>query len=56
MKHDLRDAIAIAEMYKEHSTEVAAAMHPSHEQGGGPHVRGSQLAAGMRAAQFAQEI
>jgi len=43
-------------MNEEDAAEVAPAMHPTHQQRCLPHVRGAQLAAGVRATQFAQEI
>ncbi len=56
VKHQLRDAIAIAQMNKEDAAEIAPAMHPTHQQGGLPGVGGAQLAAGVGAAQLAQKI
>ena len=48
VKHDLRDAIAIAQMNKDHAAQIAAAMHPAHQQGGLAHVR--RRATGRRCA------
>jgi hypothetical protein len=56
MKDQLGDAIAIPQMNEEHAAEIAPAMHPTHQQGGLASVGGAQLAAGVGAAQFAQEI
>jgi hypothetical protein len=56
VKDELGNAIAIAQMNKEHSAQIAAAMHPAHQQGGLSYVRSAQLAAGVRAAELAQEI
>ena len=56
VKDDLRDAIAVAQMNEEHAAQIAAAMHPSHQQGGLAHIGSAQLAAGVRAAQVTQKI
>jgi hypothetical protein len=56
MKDQLRDAIPIAQMNEEDAAEVAPAMHPTHQQGGLAGIGGAQLAAGVGAAQIAQEI
>jgi hypothetical protein len=53
MKHKLRDAIAIAQMDEHHSAQIAAAMHPAHEQRALAGVGRAQLSAAMRAAEFA---
>ena len=53
---ELRDAFAVAQVHEEHAAQVAAAMHPAHQDGGLAFVGGAQLAAGMGAAKVAEKI
>ena len=53
VENQLRDAIAIAQVDEDHATQIAAAMHPAHQQGALSGVGGAQFPAGMCAAKFA---
>ena len=52
-KDQLRDAFAVAQVDEEHAAQIAAAMHPAHQDGAFAGVGGAKFAAGMRAAQLA---
>ena len=39
-----------------HSAQVAAAMHPAHQQGALAGIGGAQFSAGVRAPKFAQKV
>ncbi len=53
MKHDLRDAIAVAQVNKDDTAQVATPVDPAHQQGPLARVGGAQLTAGVRAAKVA---
>jgi hypothetical protein len=53
MENQLRDAIAVAQMDEDHSTQIAAAMDPAHQQGALSSVRGAQFPAGICTAKVA---
>ena len=53
VEHDLGDAGAVADVDKNEVAEVAAAVHPSHEDGFLAGVGGAQCAAHVGASQVA---
>ncbi len=53
VKHQLRHAVAIPQMNEDHSAQIAASMHPAHQDGPLARIGGSQLPARMSAAKLA---
>ena len=56
VEDELRDAFAVAQVDEDHAAQIAAAVHPAHQDGALAGVGGAQFAAGVRAAQLAQKI
>ena len=56
VEDDLRHTVAIAQVNEDDLSEVAAAMHPSHDDGALTGIFAAQLAAGVRATKVAKEV
>ena len=56
MEDSLRDAVAIANVDEDDSSQVASPVHPAHDERGGPVIGRAELAAGVRALQIAEEV
>jgi hypothetical protein len=56
VKHQLRHAVTIAQVNEAHTAQVAAAMHPTHQQRAFTRVGGAQLPAAMCAAKLAKKV
>ena len=56
IEHDLGDAGAVAQVDEDEVAEIAAAVHPSHENGFFARVGCAQCAAGMSSPQVAKKI
>ena len=56
VEDDLRHTFAIAQVNEDDLSEVAAAMHPPHDDGSLASIFAAQLAARVRATEVAKEV
>jgi hypothetical protein len=56
IQHDLHGANAVAKVNKEQVAEIAATVHPSHQNHGFAGIAGAQSSAHMTALQTAKKV